>query len=338
MRLRTSPLLAAMMLASAVAAPAMATPDLDDVDLVAERAAIEHFQGLDQKLQDVGWKLARGNAPFCTRFTLSIGLQLQDLASYGGPEIARAALGMTGDFAVQTAARGSPSALSHAFPKNREVIQLAGVDPNTWEAEDRHYWQRLTRAHDWIDDALHHRGIATFQFANGETAQIEPVKVCATRFELAGEGKRAVADGQRVVLGMNFPGFAYDEEIFAGAVAHELAHNLLGHRKWLEANGEGRRNVRRIEREADRLMPWLMANAGYDPQAAYRFMTTWGPKHDGGLFRARTHDGWDERAEFIAAELPLIKELMERDGSADWSVHFTRGIDPNAGEKVARGD
>ncbi|MEM8723912.1 MAG: hypothetical protein AAGE86_00175 [Pseudomonadota bacterium] len=140
------------------------------------------------------------------------------------------------------------------------------------------------------------------------------------------------------MLGMNFPGFAYDEEIFAGAVAHELAHNLLGHRKWLEANGEGRRNVRRIEREADRLMPWLMANAGYDPEAAYRFMTTWGPKHDGGLFRARTHDGWDERAEFIAAEIPLIKELMEREGAADWSVHFTREIDPNAGEKVARGD
>ncbi|MEL7218158.1 MAG: hypothetical protein AAGK01_06975 [Pseudomonadota bacterium] len=321
-----------------VTAPAAADTNIKNVDLVAERGAIERFQALDQKLQDIGWKLVVGNALFCTRITQSIGLQLQDLRSYGGPDIARAALGMKGDFAVQTAARGSPSALSLAFPQNREITRLNGVDPNTWEAEDRHYWQRLTRAHDWIDDALHHRGTATFRFANGDTAEIEPVKVCETRFELAGEGKRAVATGDRVVIGMNFPGFAYEEEVFAGAVAHELAHNLLGHRAWLSENGRKRRNVRKAEREADRLMPWLMANAGYDPQAAYRFMTTWGPRHDGGLFRGRTHDGWDERAEFIAAEIPLIKELTARDGSADWSVHFTREIEPVTGEKVARGD
>ena len=319
-----------------IAAPAIATAD--EVDLVAERKAIEHFQSLDQKLQDVGWKLARGNAEFCTQTTPSVGLQLQDIASYGGPDIARAALGMSGDFSVQTAARGSPAALSGAFRPNRELTSFDDVDPNAWEAEAKHYWQRLTRAHDWIDNTLAENGSVTFGFADGETTELEPLTVCATRFELAGEGKRAVATGDRVVIGMNFPGFAYEEEMFAGAVAHELAHNLLGHRAWLTEHGRKRQNVRKAEREADRLMPWLMANAGYEPEDAYRFMTTWGPRHDGGLFRARTHDGWDERAEFIAAEIPKIKQLIETEGHADWSVHFTRAIDPNAGEKVARGD
>jgi len=325
-------------IALAAATPAVANPDLSKVDLVAERAAIESFQTLDQKLQNVGWKLARGNAAFCARTIPSVGLQLQDLVSYGGPEIARAALGMTGDFAVQTAARGSPADLSGKFPRNREITRLDQADPNQWEAERRHHWERLTRAHDQIDLALQQNSAVTFDFADGSVTKLEPVAVCATRFELAGEGKRAVATGDRVVIGMNFPGFAYQEEIFAGAVAHELAHNLLGHRAWLTENGRKRRNVRKAEREADRLMPWLMANAGYDPQAAYRFMTKWGPRHDGGLFRGRTHDGWDERAEFIAAELPLIRELIEREGHADWSVHFTREIDPQAGKKVARGE
>ncbi|MDJ0643107.1 MAG: hypothetical protein QNJ15_09835 [Erythrobacter sp.] len=320
------------------AAPTAAGRTPDTVDLIAERKAIEHFQSLDQKLQDVGWKLAHGNAAFCARTLPSVGLQLQDLASYGGPDIARAALEMKGDFAVQTAARGSPAAGSGAFVRNREIVELDEIDPNGWDAEEKRHWQRLTRVHDWIDAALVRKGSVAIGFVDGEKALLEPVTICATRFELAGEGKRAVADGKRVVLGMNFPGFSYDEEIFAGAVAHELAHNLLSHRAWLETNGEKRRNVRLVEREADRLMPWLMANAGYDPQAAYRFMTTWGPKHDGGLFRARTHDGWDERAEFIAGEIPLIEELIERHGFADWSVHFTREIDPNAGKKVARGD
>ena len=325
-------------MALAFATPVMANPTAKDVDLVAERAAIESFQALDQKLQNVGWKLALGNARFCAQTVPSVGLQLQDLASYGGPDIARAALGMNGDFAVQTAARGSPAALSGDFTQNREIARVDDTDPNAWEAEKRRYWKRLTRVHDRIDTALANNGTVAFGFTDGTSARLKPVSVCATRFELAGEGKRAVATGDRVVIGMNFPGFSYDEEIFAGAVAHELAHNLLGHRAWLTENGRKRHNVRKAEREADRLMPWLMVNAGYDPQAAYRFMTTWGPRHDGGLFRGRTHDGWDERADFIAAEIPLITQLIEREGYADWSVHFTREIDPQSGEKVARGD
>ena len=113
----------------------------------------------------------------------------------------------------------------------------------------------------------------------------------------------------------------------AAAIAHELAHNVLQHRAWLDANGRKRSNVRLIEREADRLMPWLLANAGYDPAAAARFMERWGPVHDGGIFRARTHDGWDERVEFIAAEVDKIRELSSNGTAADWSSRFEREIE-----------
>ncbi len=301
------------------------------VNLNDERAAIERFQAFDQRLQDVGWRMVRGNAEFCERVIPSVGLQLQDLASYGSPTVARAALGIDGDFAVQTAARGSPAAASGAFNINREVTHLAGIDPNDWEAGDRLHWQRLTRTHDFIDNVLYENRTIAVTFAGGDEVQLAPVNVCATRFELSGEGRRAVADGNRVVIGIEFPGFAYEEEVFAGVVAHELAHNLLGHSVWLDRNGRGRRNVRRTEREADRLMPWLFANAGYDPIYAQRFMEEWGPRNDGGLLRNRSHDGWDERAEFIAAELPKIRALMETEGKADWRTHFTRDVDPDAG-------
>ena len=303
----------------------------DRVDLPSERAAIERFQAFDQRLQDVGWKLVRGNAAFCDRVIPSIGLQLQDLASYGAPEVARAALGMEGDFAVQTAARGSPAGLSGEFPGNREVTRLARMDPNQWEAGERLYWQRLAKAHDHVDAMLAEHGGIEVGFANGESVKVGAVDVCATRFELMGEGSRAVADGNRVVIGIDFPGFSYPEEVFAGVVAHELAHNLLGHSAWLDRNGRGRRNVRKTEREADRLMPWIMANAGYDPVFAQRFMEQWGPRHDGGLLRNRSHDGWDERAEFIAEEIPTIRALIESEGAADWRTHFRREIDPQKG-------
>lgn len=309
----------------------------DDIDLTGERAAIAEFQRADQRLQDVGWAMIRGNAPFCRNTIPAVGLQLQDLASYGRPGIARAALRLEEDFAVQTAARGSPAARSGAFVRNREIVRIGKADINRWQAGERMDWQRLTRAHDAIDAALAGRGSVSIGFADGSANTLAPVPVCVTRFELLGKSKRAVADGKRVVIGRRFPGFAYEEPVFAGVVAHELAHNLLGHTEWLDRNGRKRRHVRKTEREADRLMPWLLANAGYDPAAAVQFMARWGKKHSYGIFRKRTHDGWDERVEFIEAELPLIAELMEREGRADWSEHFRREIDPGQGlEKQAQ--
>lgn len=323
-----------------VSAPAHANSDIDwsRINLTEERAAIESFQRFDQRLQDIGWKLARGNVDFCPRVIPSVGLQLQDLASYGSPEVARRALGLSGDFAVQSAAAGSPAAQNGLFETNREVIGLGGDDPdrspnewpNEWEAGERLDWQRLKRAHDFIDASLAEEGAVTIAFADGTSARLAPVPVCATRFELLGQSKRAVADGERVVIGIRFPGFGYSEELFAAAIAHELAHNLLRHSQWLDRHGRRMGNVRRIEREADRLMPWLLANAGYEPSAAVRFMQEWGPRHDGGLLRDRSHDGWDERAEFIAGELAQIEALLEETGKADWSAHFRREIDPDA--------
>ncbi|MEP3052020.1 MAG: hypothetical protein ABJP48_04680 [Erythrobacter sp.] len=319
-----------MLIMAACAGTASAQSATHDADLVAEREAIERFQAIDQRLQDIGWRLATGNAAFCPDVAPAIGLQLHDLASYGEPDIARAALDLTGYFAVQTAAANSPAGAVSSLSQNREIIGLNGVNPNSWPAEEKYHWQRLVLAHDFIDRALAETGELAVRFADGSGVTLTAKPACATRFELSGSGRRAVADGKRVVIGVEFVGFTYAEDELAAAIAHELAHNLLGHRAWLDEFGRGRRNVRKTEREADRLMPWLLANAGYDPRAAQRFMTRWGPANDRGIFRARTHDGWDERAEFIAAEIPVIEQLMAEAGMADWGAHFRREIDPQA--------
>jgi hypothetical protein len=313
------------------ATPLMAQPATATIDYAAERAAIGRFQDADQRLQDVGFQLARSNVGFCPKVVPSIGLQLQDMVSYGAPAIARAALGLTRDFAVQTAARGSPAALSGGFTRNREIVSLERIDPNTWPARAKMDWNRLVWAHDHIEAMLTEHGGIAVGFADGAAARLQPVEVCATRFELMGEGDTAVADGVRVVIGIDFPAFAYNEPEFAALVAHELAHNVLGHDAWLDTHGRSRRHVRRTEREADRLMPWLLANAGYDPAAAARFWRQWGKQHDAGLLMVRKHDGWDEREEFVAAEVPLIADLMAREGRADWAAHFRREIDPSGG-------
>lgn len=300
--------------------------------------ALHEFQQRDARLQNVGWRLVRANAEFCDTVVASIGLQLLDTAGYGGPDIVRDALGLEGAFAVQHAAKGSPAAASGAFTPNREVTRFAGFDPNAWPAQNRLDWRRL-KPQDTLDAHLERSGAITVTFTDGAHARVEPVSTCASRFEVLADSRNAFAEGSRVIIGADFPGFEWEEdEVFAGVVAHELAHNLLHHRAWLDTTKRKRRDIRLTEREADRLAPWLLANAGYDPAAAHRFMMRWGKRHDPGIFRKRTHDGWDERADFIAAELPIIAELMAREGKADWSVHFRREITPEPAEQMARNE
>lgn len=278
----------------------------------------------EQLVQDIGWRLVTGNAPYCASTVSAIGLQLHDMASYGNPPALRELLGLKSDIAVLTVAKGSPAEVV-GLTTNQDIAAIDHAKVSEWPADSNRDWRRAKRAHDWIDARLAETGAVTLTFADGQSLSAKGREACPSRFELGGETKRAVAEGSRVIIGLDFPGFDYAEDEFAAAIAHELAHNLLKHREWLGREGRTRRNIRLTEREADRLMPWLLANAGYDPGAAIRFMQRWGPKHGGGIFRKRTHDGWDERVEFIDAERAVIAELQEEEG-VDWRRHFVREI------------
>ncbi|WP_170003192.1 M48 family metallopeptidase [Pseudopontixanthobacter vadosimaris] len=308
----------------AAAAPAQAATS---GELATTRAALAALQADDLRLQSVGWRLATGNARFCRDAPPAIGLLMQDMAGYGRPDAIRSAAGIEGDIAVQASAAGSPADLA-GLTANTEIIAIGDIPVTDLPPAKSGNWQRLLTLNGWLGNALNEGPARLTLLENGTavTREIAGIPACRSRFELLDDGGRAAADGDRVVIGRKFAGIEYAEQEFAAAVAHELAHNVLYHRVWLEENGRKRRNIRLTEREADRLMPWLLANAGYDPAAAAGFMRRWGPRHDGGLFRARSHDGWDERVEFIEAELPAIRAAMARDGQADWSTLFRRGI------------
>lgn len=318
----------------AITATLWATPHAATARSAAEssvnnglKEALASYQAKDQRLQDIGWRLVSSNAQYCEVKKLSIGLQLLDAAGFADPDAILAITGAQGDFTVQTVAVGSPSALA-GLAHGRTVKAIDEVAPDLWPAQVQYDWERLKRAHDLIDASLEFDGVAFIRLADGTQYDIAGIPTCPTRFELTTGNDRARADGSRVIVGESFVGFTYLDDELAAAVAHELAHNLLGHRASLDSSGRKRKQVRATEREADRLMPWLLANAGYDPAAATRFMAKWGPKHGGGLFRKRTHEGWDERVEQIGAEVALVEALMSEGAPAEWSAHFTREVEP----------
>lgn len=313
-----------------VAASASATDtDARRGELIQSFASL---QSRDQHLLDVGWKLAAANAAYCSEALPSIGLLLTDMAAYGEQRKAlRDALQLPGDIAVLAVARGSPAQAAGLWP-NAPILGLDGEAMPVSLAEGTPAWRRVQDLHDRIDLALREAGSVEIAWRDRDNSivrtRIGGASACASRFEVLDDGSKAMAEGARVIFGRDFPGFGYPEPEFAAAVAHELAHNLLGHRAWLAEHGRKRKHVRLTEREADRLMPWLLANAGYDPAAARSFMERWGPRHGGGLLRKRTHDGWDERVEFIAAELTEIAELRAAGQPADWASHFRRDVQP----------
>ncbi|WP_379548531.1 hypothetical protein ACFCW2_05010 [Qipengyuania sp. DSG2-2] len=277
----------------------------------------------DERVQRLGYRLAVANASYCETTRPSLGLLLHDIAAYGEPDRLRSALGLTGDIAVQAVVPGDPAI--ELLAVDTTIESVAGTPVSAVPFERKRKWWRMTQLNALLDQSLDRSGTASFGLPDGETVTITGTPACASSFEIGAIGKRAVADGSRVVIGEKFPGLDYADPELAAVIAHELAHNVLAHRALLDAQGRKRKLVRATEREADRLAPWLLANAGFDPQAALRFMQAWGPDHSGGwLLRKRTHDGWDERAEMIANEVAIVRARLDAGGMADWKTHFQR--------------
>lgn len=300
------------------ASPAFAGPAED-------RAALQSLRADDARLQAIGWNLATGNASFCDARP-AIGLLVQDMANFSDPAGVRAAAGIAGDVAAQAVVPGSPAALA-GIEAGDEIVSIDGRAMADLPPVKPGDWRRLYGLFDAVDAALDRGGSVQIGWRDAEgmhEASIAGVPACRTRFELLDGSANAVAEGKRVVIGRKFAGFGYPDDLFAAAVAHEVAHNLLAHRAWLNSTGRTRANIRTTEDEADRLTPWLLANAGYDPKSAVRLFERWGPKNGGGLFRSRNHAGWHERAIAIAAEIGRMTPLRDAGGRANWREHFVR--------------
>lgn len=309
-------------LAAALPAPGAAQDD-----------ALREFQRLEARLYTAGYRLAIGNAGFCDKTVPASGFAIHDAASYGQSAAVRANLGLRGDIGVQAVVEGSPAELAGLQQDDTIIAIGERMVETTWPPTEEG-WQRsvtllgamTSEGEDGTLDLLVARpGSDLIRMA------IPTKPACASRFEVLDSSDDAWADGKRVAMGRKWPPFSYaDEDAFAASVAHELAHNILGHLATFEKTGRKRTLTRLSERDADRIMPWLLWNAGYDPRGAVRWMERWGPKHGGGLLRKRTHDGWDERVEFIEAEIATLRAKIAEHGwtrgEADWRTHFRQEL------------
>ncbi|MEY4722228.1 MAG: hypothetical protein RIQ46_1953 [Pseudomonadota bacterium] len=260
----------------------------------APMPALDRLIEADARLQTIGWRLARGNAPFCAETRPATGLLLMDAANFRDPAAIRAALGLTGDIAVNAVAQGSPAQRAGLKP-GEGVVALAGQAMAALPPAAAQDPFRLAGLHDRLDRELAITGTVTLQLADrAVTISAEPA--CAARFAIGPAGQKPVSGDGRVILGQ---ADAEAGEGHAAAIAaHELAHVILRH----TTRGASFATIRAQEQAADRLAPWLLANAGYDPAAMLRLAEGRGD----GLIAPATHGSWRHRARAIRAELAAV--------------------------------
>lgn len=278
---------------------------------------IDDLQREDALVQSIGWRLSHTNARFCPRAAQGVGLLLGDVQTYRDPDAARLAYGLSGDIAVAAVAADSPAARA-GLEANMVVTAVAGEPvgppppPGSWDR----VWGLQTR----LEQAVATAGAVTLVLADGRSMTIDGAPSCAVRFILDDGKGNAGATRVQVRVGRKaLTQLGGDEAMIAALMAHELAHAALDHETVL---GPGRRStadVRRTEREADRLSVWLLANAGYDPEAALRMI---GRIRPGGLLvvAAPSHGTSRTRAREMAAEIAVLRAAPD----ADWAQRFRR--------------
>lgn len=321
-----------IMLLAAVAPSAAA-------QVTADPALFEGFRAGFMRVATTGFRLSTANAPLCDRHEPGHGVQIHTLDQY--PAAARAAVvrhfRFAGPVAVAAIVPGSPADQA-GLRADDSIIAFGGVrfapqgdgPPST----DRlvAFWASVA--------ALPPTAPIRVELSRDGTPltlTIQPVAACRTRYELAiTSALEASANGEMVRISSGYYD-AFDAELVAVAIAHELAHNILRHRERLKAvgaefgllSGFGRNMgfFRQVELQADTLAVHLLARAGYPADLASRFRQHPVAKARSGMFQSPSHPHWRDRLRValaqearIAASGPGAPFVAERDTplTGDW--------------------
>lgn len=274
------------------------------------------------RLAAIGDRLVRGG--LCAGWTSNPGMVLLDAAQYP-PELraaARAELGLGEGPTVVAVLPGSAAAAAGLAPGDevRAVDGAALPEPGRGKS-----FVRLGAAEDLIEQGLADGRGVTLRIGRGggeRDVHVASTAGCPSRFQIFGTRLNATANGRYVQVSPALMQFATSDDELAVIVAHELAHNILRHKKKLDAAGvsrgilagfgKNRSRIRETELDADRWALYLMARAGYDIAVAPAFWERLGRKTD-PILSDGTHAGWRERVARAQDEIARI-EAMRRAG------------------------
>jgi len=255
---------------------------------------LDEYLALNQRLEDVAYRVLRGNSANCPETVRDIGLKIHTVHDYPDELQLPARLFLDLDIhpLIRVIAESSPAEQAGLNVGDR-VLKLGAFDIPSGKTAGSLF--------DAVSVREFRMDSAALQIKRGDakpmTIEVRPQTVCGYPAQLFySEIVNAHTDGEEIWVTSELIRQLEDDESLALVIAHELAHATEGH--------VFQEPTKALELVADQLSISYLKNAGFDPALA---IENWkqNPAHH-KQDESVTHPSFDERLDVMEAALKAL--------------------------------
>jgi hypothetical protein len=298
----------------------------------AAPVSIRTFASEQVRLATIAYRISTANARLCSPLALT-GIIAHDLTEYDRslrPAISRAFSMTTGIGVVGIVPQSA--AAQAGLQIDDEIVQVGNVrveDRSAFAAPAKSY-QRHKAFAALLARARPDGGVPLVVRRDGQlhTIELRPAPGCGGDLALANSSElNAWSDGAHVVVTTAMARLARSDDEIAFVIAHEMAHNILGH-----SQGAGERRgifggiakARRDETDADSFAVSLMSRGGFQPEGGITFLRTVGRRMWWAL--SLDHPSFDRRIRTVSTAMAAMPVASGRYAMADSAKPVAKGL------------
>ena len=301
-----------MLTAIALASLLMSSP------ATAQPVSLRSLAAQQVRLATIAYRIGQANGDRCESPRMLSGILLHDLSEYDPrvrPAVA-AAFSLGSGAGVIQIVPGSRAEMA-GLHVDDEILAIGGqsiVDPVAVSSRQKSY-ARVERLTDLLEAALR-KGPTELLIrrAGGiRRVSLSGQPACGGETSLVNSGNvNAWSDGTHVAVTAGIMRLAQSDDELAFIIAHEIAHNILGHSRSAKAGifgfASGISKARKSELAADAMAVKLMVDAGYAPTGGVAFLERARQRYWWNV--SLDHPGFARRIEEVNSAMAALPRLQ----------------------------